>query len=89
MSRSLTTSTWQTKNFMHPTIEKFWTQKYKIFLRNEETHQDWFIMNNGHKPTKIAVFQIHRISTDLEYMYNNDWYTEEDMLRIVNLTAFM
>jgi len=39
--------------------------------------------------TKIVIFQHHRISTDLEYKFNDKWYTEEDMLRIVNLTPFM
>lgn len=89
MSQSLTTSTWQTKDYMHPTIKKFWSQKYEIYHTNFETHQDWFIKDKPYRPTRVAIFQNRRISSDLEYKYNDAWYTEEDMLRIVNLSAFM
>lgn len=89
MSQSLTTSTSRIEGFMHPTIKKFWSQKYEVYYTNYETHQDWFIKDKLYRPTRVAILQYRRISSDLEYKYNDAWYTEEDMIRIVNLSAFM
>jgi hypothetical protein len=77
------------ENYIHPDIKKFWSSKYEMLCENHETHQDWLIRDGKPRPTRIAIFQNRRISSDLEYKYEDKWYTEEDMLRIVNLSAFM
>jgi hypothetical protein len=79
----------RTENYIHPDIKNFWARKYEIICENHESHQDWLIKDGKHRPTKIAIFHDHRISSDLEYKYEDKWYTKEDMLRIVNLSAFM
>jgi hypothetical protein len=73
---------------MHPEIEKFWKDAgYR--LSNKELHISGVV--TGYKETYpgscVSIIEI--ISFVRDYRFKDKWYSEEEMLRIVRLKAFL
>ena len=73
---------------MHPEIKKFW-QDEGYSISNED--QTTFGTVSGYKTVINAPFisMIETLAFGDQYRFKGEWYSEEEMLRIIRLKAFI
>lgn len=71
---------------MHAAIKKFWTKKRGYRLVGPTLIDSWEI----HIPVggPFNMFRIETVCHGDKYHYNNEWYSEAEMLKIVKMKAF-
>jgi len=74
---------------MHADIEKFWINAgYKI--RSVDANSSGYIYGYKPSPTMPSISRIKIIAFGNDYSFvDGKWYSEEDMLRLIKLIAFI
>lgn len=94
MADSIERNKWK----LHPEVISFWENAGKsIRCYGGELSSIYFYVNpNGYIPTKITAGDDNLIAifwenekTKIVYCFNNEFYSEEKMLRIIRMKAFM
>lgn len=71
---------------MHPEIKKFWEEAgWEIENENQELSGTV----TATKKIDFAMGIIETIAFGNEHRYNGKWFTEEEMLRIIRMHAFL
>jgi hypothetical protein len=68
---------------MHPEIKKFWEDAGHI-LHGPSLIESWEI-HIGHAP----IWRIETVCHGDRHRFNGEWYSEEEMLRIIKQKAFL
>ena len=71
---------------MHPDIKSFWIKKGHTIHGGEPPMYIWSI----HIDLGMNMFRIETVCHGNKYRYNEEWYSEQEMLRIIkNMRAFL
>ena len=69
---------------MHPKIKEFWTKKRHHELVGPSFIDSWEVyIGEG------LIRKIETVAHGNRYRYENEWYTEEEMLRLIEQKAFL
>ena len=75
---------------MHPDIKKFWEsgppEWRKVYITEFEGTYVWYVIPGNQQYSTIAVKEG---DSPITYMLKTQEYTEEQMLRIIKLKAFL
>lgn len=85
---------------MHPEIKKFWQEAGYTYIENEDqTHSVtgpdgkaiYLGTVTGHLPLggPLLIARLDTLAFGKEHRFKEKWYSEEQMLRIVRLKAFL
>lgn len=71
---------------MHPNIEKFWNDaNYLISHRHGDFY--WLASSSMEFPFIVALTLVS--DKFVKYSFEGKWYSEQEMLRIISLKAFL
>jgi hypothetical protein len=72
---------------MHPTIKEFWIKSGHPPMGGGPPCHIWEV--NIHLGGPLQLSRVEIVCHGDKYRYNNQWYSEEEMLRIIELKAFL
>lgn len=73
---------------MHPTIKKFW-EDAGWDISNEDQIGTGTVSGYKHIGGPWPISKIKTLAFGATYAFDDKWYSEEEMLRIVKLKAFL
>lgn len=72
---------------MHPEIKDFWIKAGHTPHGGHPPTYIWEI--NIHLGGPLSIYLIETVCHGNRYRYNKEWYSEEEMLKIIKLKAFL
>ena len=73
---------------IHPEIKKFW-QECGFSIVNEDQTMSGTVTGYKHNKDYFYIRFIKTLAFGNTYRFNGQWYSEEQMLRLVKLKAFL
>lgn len=72
---------------MHPEIKKFWEKAGHTLYHTPPPMDLWEV--HIHTGGDLPIYRIETVCHGNEYRFDNHWYSESEMLRVIRLKAFL